>query len=133
MEKTQVEARAPASRMPPAQRRALVVAAGARLFAERGYAGTTIDDIASAAGVTKPIVYRHFDSKKDLYLTLLAKHREDLPTFLEGAAPAIGDDFEGTLREVLDGVVRVRASELARLGDALPRRHRRRGDPGVPA
>ena len=104
MERTQVPAVAlPRSRMPPAQRRALVVAAGARLFAERGYAGTTIEDIATAAGVTKPIVYRHFDSKKDLYLTLLAKHREDLPTFLEGAAPAIGDDFDGTLREVLMG------------------------------
>ena len=34
------------------------------LFAERGYAGTRLDDVAAAAGVTKPIVYRHFESKK---------------------------------------------------------------------
>jgi AcrR family transcriptional regulator len=41
------------------------------LFAERGYAATTMDDIAEAAGVTKPLVYQHFDSKRALYLELL--------------------------------------------------------------
>ena len=76
-------------RIPAAQRRAGVLAAAATLFAERGYAGTRLDDVAAAAGVTKPIVYRHFDSKKALYLALLAKHEEDLPTFLEG----LGDEL----------------------------------------
>jgi AcrR family transcriptional regulator len=41
------------------------------LFAERGYAATTMDDIAEAAGVTKPLVYQHFDSKLALYLELM--------------------------------------------------------------
>lgn len=41
------------------------------LFAERGYAATTMDDIAEAAGVTKPLVYQHFDSKRALYLELM--------------------------------------------------------------
>src|SRR5208283_210235 len=41
------------------------------LFAEHGYAATTMDDIAEAAGVTKPLVYQHFDSKRALYLELL--------------------------------------------------------------
>ena len=41
------------------------------LFAERGYAATTMDDIAVAAGVTKPLVYQHFESKRALYLELL--------------------------------------------------------------
>ena len=41
------------------------------LFAERGYAATTMDEIAEVAGVTKPLVYQHFDSKRALYLELM--------------------------------------------------------------
>ena len=41
------------------------------LFAQHGYAATTMDDIAEAAGVTKPLVYQHFDSKRALYLELM--------------------------------------------------------------
>jgi AcrR family transcriptional regulator len=41
------------------------------LFAEHGYAATTMDDIAESAGVTKPLVYQHFESKRALYLELL--------------------------------------------------------------
>ena len=41
------------------------------LFAEHGYAATTMDDIAEAAGVTKPLVYQHFESKRALYLELM--------------------------------------------------------------
>jgi AcrR family transcriptional regulator len=48
--------------------------AAARLFAEQGYAPTLLDEIAAAAGVTKPVLYRHFDSKQALYLALLRKH-----------------------------------------------------------
>jgi AcrR family transcriptional regulator len=48
------------------------------LFAERGYAQTRLEDIATAAGVTKQLVYQHFRSKKELHLALLAKHRDGL-------------------------------------------------------
>lgn len=41
------------------------------LFAEHGYASTTMDEIAEAAGVTKPLVYQHFASKRALYLELM--------------------------------------------------------------
>lgn len=84
-------------RVPAAQRRAGVLDAAATLFAQRGYAGTRLDDVAAAAGVTKPIVYRHFDSKKALYLALLAQHEQDLPTFLEG----LGDELAGLSEEEL--------------------------------
>jgi len=90
-------------RLPVAERRELITEAAGRLFGERGYEGTRLDDIAAAAGVTKPVLYRHFDSKRDLYLALLARHRDDLPTFV-AAVPAEG---EGSLREwlraILDG------------------------------
>jgi AcrR family transcriptional regulator len=70
-------------RIPGAERRALILREAGRLFAKDGYAGTRLDDVAAAAHVTKPIVYRHFESKKALYLALLDKHEADLPTFLE--------------------------------------------------
>jgi AcrR family transcriptional regulator len=73
----------PQKRLPPGERRELVLEAAGRLFGERGYAHTTLDQIAAAAHVTKPILYRHFDSKKALYLALLQRHRDDLPRFFE--------------------------------------------------
>lgn len=70
-------------RLPGAERRELILESAARLFGERGYAGTTLDEIAAESRVTKPILYRHFDSKKALYLALLERHRDDLPRFFE--------------------------------------------------
>jgi AcrR family transcriptional regulator len=87
-------------RLPVAERRELIIDAAGRLFGEGGYDGTRLDDIAAAAGVTKPVLYRHFDSKRDLYLALLARHRDDLPTFT-GAMPAKGSLAE-RLRAVLE-------------------------------
>ncbi len=75
------------------ERRELIALAAGGLFAIHGYAGTRMEDVAAAAHVTKPMVYRHFDSKQDLYLALLARHEEDLPSFVEGAeAPGSGSD-----------------------------------------
>jgi AcrR family transcriptional regulator len=87
-------------RLPVEERRALIVEAAGRLFGDRGYEGARLDDIAAAAGVTKPILYRHFESKRALYLALLARHRDDLPSFA-GAIPAEGPP-EARLRAVLD-------------------------------
>jgi AcrR family transcriptional regulator len=72
---------APRKRVSAGERRELVLRAAGPLFGQHGYAGTRLDDVAAAAHVTKPIVYRHFDSKKALYLALLAKHEADLPVF----------------------------------------------------
>jgi AcrR family transcriptional regulator len=58
-------------RLSAEQRRAVVFEAAARVFAERGYTGASIDRIAAEAGISPPIVYRHFGSKKALYLELL--------------------------------------------------------------
>jgi AcrR family transcriptional regulator len=70
-------------RLPAAERRELILEAAGEQFGERGYAHTSLEEIAAAAGVTKPILYRHFDSKKGLYLALLERHRDDLPRFFE--------------------------------------------------
>jgi AcrR family transcriptional regulator len=87
-------------RLPIAERRALIVEAAGRLFGDSGYDATRLDEIAAAAGVTKPIVYRHFDSKRDLYLALLDRHRDDLAGFV-ASIPAEGST-EQRLRAVLE-------------------------------
>jgi AcrR family transcriptional regulator len=62
---------APARRLTADQRRQQLVAVALELFARRGYRATTMDDIADAAGVTKPLLYQHFSSKRALYLELV--------------------------------------------------------------
>lgn len=87
-------------RLPHNERRALIVEAAGRLFGAHGYDGARLDDVAAAAGVTKPIVYRHFDSKRDLYLALLDRHSDDLGGFVS-SIPAEGS-IERRLRTVLE-------------------------------
>lgn len=53
------------------ERSASILAAAARVFAANGYARTSLDDIAAEAGITKLIIYRHFESKAALYLAVL--------------------------------------------------------------
>ena len=58
-------------RLPAAERRAAVLEAASRVFSRGSYHGTTTAEIAREAGVTEPILYRHFASKRDLYLACL--------------------------------------------------------------
>lgn len=60
-----------ATRLPAARRRRQLLDVAQEAFADRGFHGTSMDDIADAAGVTKPVLYQHFPSKRDLYLELL--------------------------------------------------------------
>jgi AcrR family transcriptional regulator len=84
---TKPQAPSPRRRLPEAARRQTLIDAASELFAERGYDYVTLDEVAARAGVTKVIVYRHFSSKKDLYLALLALHRDQLlNTLADGMA-----------------------------------------------
>jgi AcrR family transcriptional regulator len=67
-----------ARRLTAGQRRRQLVAVALELFAQRGYRATTMDDIAEAAGVTKPLVYQHFSSKRALYLELVNSIAQEL-------------------------------------------------------
>jgi AcrR family transcriptional regulator len=59
------------TRLPAAERRLALVETAVWVFAEGSYRGTTTAEIARAAGVSEPILYRHFVSKRDLYLAAL--------------------------------------------------------------
>ena len=59
------------SRMTSEERRLCVVGAACRVFARSSYSGATTAEIARESGVTEPVLYRHFASKRDLYLACL--------------------------------------------------------------
>ena len=88
-------------RIPAEERRGIVLRAAGRAFARAGYAGARIEDIAAAAHVTKPIVYRHFASKKALYMALLEQHEADLPGFIEAIDPD-GLPLDRLVRAILE-------------------------------
>jgi AcrR family transcriptional regulator len=67
-----------ATRLSAAERRDVIERAATEVFAERGYAGAAMDEIARRSGVTVPVVYDHFDSKQDLYRRLLERHFAEL-------------------------------------------------------
>ncbi|HEY0448736.1 TetR/AcrR family transcriptional regulator [Actinophytocola sp.] len=58
-------------RMPRAQRREQILDAATRAFGRAGFAATGLDDVATEAGITRVILYRHFESKADLYRAVL--------------------------------------------------------------
>lgn len=58
-------------RMTGAQRREQLLDVGRALFAERGFEGTSVEEIASKAGVSKPVVYEHFGGKEGLYAVVV--------------------------------------------------------------
>jgi AcrR family transcriptional regulator len=60
-----------AARLPAARRRRQLLAVAREVFAEQGFHATSMDEVAEAAGVTKPVLYQHFDSKRLLYRELL--------------------------------------------------------------
>jgi AcrR family transcriptional regulator len=60
-----------ATRLPAGERRAAILEAACRVFSEGSYRGTTTAELARAAGITEPVLYRHFESKRDLYLACL--------------------------------------------------------------
>jgi AcrR family transcriptional regulator len=58
-------------RLPASERREQILEVAIQVFARNGFHSTSMNDVAEAAGVTKPVLYQHFDSKQELYLALL--------------------------------------------------------------
>ena len=72
-------------RLPAAERRAELLAAALPCFARRGYVGTGTRDLARAAGVTEPILYRHFPSKAGLFHAVLEQAADRLIVAVDAA------------------------------------------------
>ncbi len=80
-----------ATRLPAAERRQAIVDAALRVFAGGSYSGATTADIAREAGVSEPILYRHFASKRDLYLACLGAAWDSLRVALDAKLEQFGD------------------------------------------
>ena len=63
----------PTSRLPAAQRRRQLLDVALTVFARDGFHDASMNDVARAAGVTKPVLYQHFSSKRDLFVELLTE------------------------------------------------------------
>lgn len=71
-------------RLPSAERRKLIVDTAIRLFAEKGFRGVTTRELAAQVGVTEPVLYMHFQTKRDLYSAIIetiaaAPHTDSQP------------------------------------------------------
>jgi AcrR family transcriptional regulator len=100
-------------RLKAPQRREQLIAVATRLFAKHGFDATTTASIAEAAGVTEPILYRHFKSKQDLFIAIVrATSQQTL------------DEWEERIASVADPAKRIRAvaetvpEHIKRLSDA---------------
>jgi AcrR family transcriptional regulator len=87
------------SRLPAPERRQQLLDTALATFARLGYHDASMNDIADAAGVTKPVLYQHFGSKRDLFLELLA----DLGSRLRGAVRDAISSADGPRKQVEAG------------------------------
>ena len=79
------------TRLPAEQRKAAVLECACGIFSTGSYRGTTTAEIARRAGVTEPVLYRHFASKRDLYLAVLEESWSRLRAVWEEAVAAEPD------------------------------------------
>ncbi len=117
------------SRLPAAQRREQLLDTAALLFAKSGYARTTTAELARAAGITEPVLYRHFASKRNLFIALLDRTGEEVIAgwekqlseagtpaeriqILLGANPMITNQGKGAYRVVVQGLTEIEDREI---------------------
>jgi AcrR family transcriptional regulator len=93
----------PARRLPRAQRREQILTAATEAFARSGFAATGLDDIATEAGITRVVLYRHFDSKTDLYQAVLDRMCARLEAHVEEPVGGFTDaSIDGLLEAAVE-------------------------------
>jgi len=91
----------PRRRMTATQRREQLIEVGRALFAERGFEGTTVEEIAAQASVSKPVVYEHFGGKEGLYAVIVDR---EVRTLLDAIRSGI-DQARGPRAKVEAGTL----------------------------
>ena len=115
-------------RLPAGKRREQLLDVALRLFARKGFKATTMDDIAEQAGVTKPLLYQHFASKRSLYLELVESVAERMLDTVEAAtskARTPREQVEGGFTAYFEMVLANAEAFQLLLGSDSP------GDPGM--
>lgn len=117
------------TRLPAAKRREQLLDTAVRLFADRGFAGATTAELAKAAGVTEPIIYRHFASKKELFVAVIDRTSEQITQTwdrqlrgahdaaqrlrrLIGANPMVSDRGRGIYRVIVQAMMEIEEPEI---------------------
>ena len=100
--------RARAAHLGPELRRPLLLDAALPLFSEQGYEAVSMQQIADAAHVSKPVLYSCFTSKEELFGELVRREDRRLWDLVEDSVPLPGDaeDHESLLRRGLTGMLR---------------------------
>jgi AcrR family transcriptional regulator len=83
---------APVRRLKRQERREQILSAATEAFARSGFAATSLDEIAEEAGITRVMLYRHFDSKSDLYQSVLDRMCGRLEAHIEEPVAGFTDD-----------------------------------------
>ncbi len=78
-------ARSPRARMTASERREQLIAVARGLFAEKGFEGTAVEEIATRAAVSKPVVYEHFGGKEGIYAVVVDREVRALTDMLIGS------------------------------------------------
>ncbi len=124
---------AKAEKAPPAERRlrlaasarrAQLVDVGRKVFAERGYEATSVEEIAERAGISKPIVYEHFGGKEGLYAVIVDREIEQIVSCITEAtvllrdAPASksGGEMPALMHDLADRVGAIFTEQFRRAG-----------------
>ena len=92
--------------MPRKQRREQILVAATKAFARNGFTATGLADIAAEAGITRVILYRHFDSKTDLYQAALDR-------FCAVLSDHVAEPLGGFTDASIDGLLKVAIAEPA--------------------
>lgn len=86
-------------RVPRAVRERQLLDVAEKLFKQHGYEGTSIEDVARAAGVTRPVVYEHHGDKDGLFVACVRRARLEFEqALIGGAAEAAGSDLNAMIR-----------------------------------
>ncbi|MGH3665040.1 MAG: TetR/AcrR family transcriptional regulator [Egibacteraceae bacterium] len=88
----------PRVRLSAPQRRSQLLDVAGRLFAEQGFHGLSMEQLAEAAGVSKPVLYQHFPSKRVLYLALVNEAIAELEAQVRKALEGTTDNRDRVLR-----------------------------------
>lgn len=99
------ERRRYAPRLPPEERREQLIDAALSVIVDQGYEGISIEAVARAAGVTRPVVYDHFPNLAELLQTLIAREERRSLAQLADVVPALGYD-EDPVEALVGGVRR---------------------------
>ena len=106
-------ARPARARMTGAERRAQLLDVGRSVFADKGFDGTSIEEIAARAGVSKPVVYEHFGGKEGLYAAVVDREVDGLLARITGALAG------GHPRELLEQAARALLSYVEEEADGF--------------